>query len=104
MVDKLKIVFKHPMHPLLPRPALNFLANITCALHLVEHAIWSVRSCDSESQIDIEAVRRWVEEGDVLATWNHVERAMSPGQERVADDYSLLYGNTQPQGSVKARM
>lgn len=100
MLSQLKVVFRFPMNPLLPRPALMLFAHIASSLYLLEHAIWSENSGEADAENDVEAVRRWTENGDINKTWSEVQILMEVEQERAKSDYGLLFGGR----STKARL
>lgn len=90
----LPLLLSHALtNPLLPRIVLNYFASISCGLYLLQHAIWSVRSGEQASDLDLEALRRWVDEGDVHTYAREVQSIQAgDGRARVELDSLMVYG------------
>jgi alkylation response protein AidB-like acyl-CoA dehydrogenase len=83
------------LHPLLPRPVLNYFASISCAMYLLQHALWAIKEDTATQAVDVEAVRRWVDEGDVHSYAKEI--ASITGQDhaqRVRLNLEMVYGPT----------
>jgi hypothetical protein len=78
-------------NPLVPRPALNYFASISCGLFLLEHAIWSSVSLGPSDATDIEAFCRWIEEGDLEPSLQDIERVSQDRESRVKMDKQLVF-------------
>lgn len=83
-------------NPHVPRAALVFVASVASAIFLLEHAIWSAKNNESSTDIDAEAVRRWVEEAEVAVARVELERKLfltdDAQKARSRADDELLYG------------
>lgn len=93
LLEKLPGLFSQSaVNPLLPRAVLNFFTSISCALYLLEHALWSVKSGEASSTIDVEAFRRWVEEGDMQGYLRDITVLEREQEGRAASDLRMVYG------------
>lgn len=80
-------------NPLLPRIVLNYFASISCGIYLLQHAILSVGIRGQALDVDIEAFRRWVDEGDVHTYAQEAEAVLAEDDIARAKLNSLLvYG------------
>lgn len=82
-------------NPHVPRVALTFVASVACAIFLLEHAVWSAANGTASHSTDIEAVRRWVQEGDVSNAIADVQRMLALGEgvsQRTKEDLAMVYG------------
>lgn len=84
---------------ILPRPILFLAGHTASSLFLLEHAIWSM-ACPEESEAEtdtqIEAFKRWIEEGPVGTSLPQVqaevERVWKEHINMQKMDEALLYG------------
>ena len=77
----------------MPCLVLNHFAVVSCSLQLLEHASWAVKNNELTKEVDIEAFRRWVEEGDLAKFEREIERVREDKGSRVVLDSSLVYGS-----------
>ncbi|EJF59538.1 acyl-CoA dehydrogenase NM domain-like protein [Dichomitus squalens LYAD-421 SS1] len=77
---------------LLTTPLLNYFAAISCALYLLEHVTWSISVKDATSEVDLEAFRRWVEEGEIAHTHDQMTKAQEDYHRRIALNSKIVYG------------
>ena len=77
---------------LLTTPLLHYFGAISCAFYLVEHAIWSLSMNEPMREVDVEAFRRWVEEGDLAHTQGQIAKAREDYHGRKALDSKMVYG------------
>lgn len=92
-VQRLPSIFKQSsVNPLMPRPALNCFASVSCSVYLLEHAIWSHASDEPTRDIDLEAFRRWVLEGDLQQSLAETERIAQRYEARALMNRELVYG------------
>lgn len=82
-----------PIPPLLPRPALFVFAHVASALYLLEHATWAWKTGERTADVDVEVVRRWVEEGGLGAAVQEAHRARDAAKGRSAMDVKIVYGD-----------
>ncbi|KAF8895500.1 acyl-CoA dehydrogenase/oxidase [Infundibulicybe gibba] len=66
---ELQVVYKPPIAPLVPRPALMLIGHVTAGLYLLEHAVWAYNSREEGWATDVEVCRRWIAEGGAGDAW-----------------------------------
>ncbi|EIN09932.1 hypothetical protein PUNSTDRAFT_143321 [Punctularia strigosozonata HHB-11173 SS5] len=88
----------------LARPVLNFLGCLSASFYLLEHAIWSYTNNRPEKDIDVDAVRRWIMQGELPQSFSEVENSVGNGTspDAVEKDYQLVYGMAH--GKAKAML
>ncbi|KAI0354904.1 acyl-CoA dehydrogenase NM domain-like protein [Trametes cingulata] len=94
--------YKAPVHPLLPRPALFLFSHIASSIYMLEHAVWSVKTSEPGSDIDVEAFKRWVLEGGLDTAMENVARTKNSRDSRTQTDSAIVYGASG--GRVGARL
>ncbi|KAJ3526497.1 hypothetical protein NM688_g8255 [Phlebia brevispora] len=77
---------------LLPCLVLNHFALVSSALYLLEHASWAYANHEPTRDIDVEAVRRWVEEGDLAKVEREIALVRADGGHRLGLNTGLVYG------------
>ena len=92
-LDKLPTYFQDSTtNPLLPCVMLNYFAIISCALYLLEHAVWAHATRKATSEVDVEAFCRWVEGGDLSKVEGEIESVRAGHTERAEINLKLVYG------------
>jgi hypothetical protein len=91
-LEELPSAYKIPVPDLVPRPAFYLLSQVTVSLYLLEHAIWSHTNVTTQSNIDIEAFSRWVEDCGLAVSRDAVRKALKVGFNRSKMDTGLVYG------------
>ncbi|EPT05299.1 hypothetical protein FOMPIDRAFT_1057572 [Fomitopsis schrenkii] len=91
-LNELSNAYAAPIRPLVPRPALFLLSHIACAVYLLEHAIWAYKVNAASRQVDLDAFKRWVEEGGLTEAVADVRRAKQAQPQRLQEDKDLVYG------------
>ncbi|TBU48066.1 acyl-CoA dehydrogenase NM domain-like protein [Dichomitus squalens] len=92
-LERLPIYFGGSVtNALLTTPLLNYFAAISCALYLLEHATWSRNVKEASSEVDLEAFRRWVEEGEIAHTHVQMTKAREDYHRRIALNSKIVYG------------
>ncbi|KAI0746928.1 acyl-CoA dehydrogenase NM domain-like protein [Daedaleopsis nitida] len=92
-LEKLPAYFRESAtNPLLPCVVLNYFAIISCALYLLEHATWAYAGNEPSREADIEAFRRWVEEGDLTKVEGEIASARGDFRARAEMNLKLVYG------------
>ncbi|TBU25904.1 acyl-CoA dehydrogenase/oxidase C-terminal [Dichomitus squalens] len=92
-LQRLPIYFGESVtNALLTTPLLNYFAAISCALYLLEHATWSRNVKEASSEVDLEAFRRWVEEGEIAHTHVQMTKAREDYHRRIALNSKIVYG------------
>ncbi|KAI8994137.1 acyl-CoA dehydrogenase/oxidase [Trametes punicea] len=94
-------VYKAPMRPLLPRPALFLFCHIASGIYLLEHAIWAVKTSEPGSQVDVHAFKRWVVEGGLGTALEEVYRAQNAPDDRMQTDAAIVYGPSKGQAGAR---
>ncbi len=92
-LEELVTSYKHPIPPLVPRPALILLGHIACSVYLLEHAIWSYSTEEPTRDIDVEVFVRWTVEGGTLAAIYDVKRAKESSGERESANSAIVFGS-----------
>ena len=93
-------VYKAPMPPLVPRPALFLFCHIASSIYLLEHAIWAFKTSEPGYETDLEVFRRWVMEGGLDVALENVRRVKDVSDERVRADATIVYG-TKPKAHAR---
>ncbi|KAI0057809.1 acyl-CoA dehydrogenase NM domain-like protein [Artomyces pyxidatus] len=93
-LQELSVAYKAPVHDLIPRSAFMLISQITTSLYLLEHAAWSHSTRDRQRDIDVEAFRRWVDEGGLKTARDDVKRVLGAGDYRSQLDFALVYGGS----------
>ena len=92
-LDKLPTYFQDSTsNPLLPCVMLNYFAIVSCALYLLEHAVWAHSNHKATSEVDVEAFCRWVEGGDLSKVEREIESVRAGHTERAEINLKLVYG------------
>jgi hypothetical protein len=96
-LDDLPSIFSRTTaeNPFVPRTALNYLASVACAVLLLEHSNWSQSNAQVSQDVDTDAFRRWVEDGELLDARREMERVLRLGSSvdaRHDANRALLYG------------
>ncbi|EGN98171.1 hypothetical protein SERLA73DRAFT_183072 [Serpula lacrymans var. lacrymans S7.3] len=81
------------MSPLVPRPALLLVGHTASSVFLLEHAVWSWNTKDTECETDVEVFRRWVVEGGLSGVMEEVRIAQEAVKSRIATNRSITYGS-----------
>lgn len=68
------------------------MGTIASAVYLLEHAIWAHIQREIGSDIDMEAFRRWVLEGDMETLTTDVIRAKTSVNQRISVNSQLVFG------------
>ncbi|KAF7789270.1 hypothetical protein EIP86_000211 [Pleurotus ostreatoroseus] len=101
-LTKLPIYFRETItNPLLPCVVLNYFAIVSSALYLLEHASWACTTKEPTQEVDIEAVRRWVEEGELAKVEREIELVRADDGRRVGLNTGLVYG---PHANFSAKL
>ncbi|KAF8349432.1 hypothetical protein F5887DRAFT_1059662 [Amanita rubescens] len=85
-LEELVTSYKHPIPPLVPRPALILLGHIACCLYLLEHAIWSYSTEEPTRDIDVEVFAPWLPIYDV-------KRAKESNGKRESANSAIVFGS-----------
>ena len=94
-LTKLPVYFRETTtNALLPCLVLNYFALVSCALYLLEHASWACAAHEPTQEVDIEAVRRWVEEGDLAKVQRAIELVRADDGRRARLNVGLVYGSS----------
>ena len=89
--NELSTSYHLPIPPLIARPALQLTGFLASSVYLLEHAIWSYTSLEAERDADIEAFRRWVLEGGIVAVLEDVRQAkQTRSTNRLVQSNSML--------------
>jgi hypothetical protein len=100
-LTKLPSYFKESAtNALLPCLLLNHFAIVTSALYLLEHASWSYATHEPTRDVDVEAVRRWIEEGDLAKVEREIELVRGDKGNRAGLNTGLVYGA----GGISAKL
>ncbi|ETW82236.1 hypothetical protein HETIRDRAFT_317913 [Heterobasidion irregulare TC 32-1] len=93
LVEQLPPLFtQNATNPLIARSVLNLFASVSCALFLLGRAAWAVRNGEATKEVDIEAFRRWVEEGDMEGDLRGIAALQKEWRRRAELDLKMVYG------------
>ncbi|KAL0565878.1 hypothetical protein V5O48_016145, partial [Marasmius crinis-equi] len=90
-LNQLSSAYKNPIPTLMPRPALMLMGYITSSLFLLEHAIWSLATSQSERKTDVLVFNRWVDEGGLRPAIEEVKRTHVEAQKREGEDAAIVF-------------
>lgn len=90
-IEEFASSFPQPIPPLVPRPALILAGVVASSVYLLEHAVWSFTANETSLEVDIEVFRRWVIEGDAVASIASVRRAKKHYGERVKINSMIVF-------------
>ena len=91
-IEEFASSFQQPVQPLVSRPALTLAGVVTSSVYLLEHVVWSFTANEASLEADIEIFKRWVIEGDAVASIASVRRAKKHSAERVRINSTIVFG------------
>ncbi|KAH9936374.1 uncharacterized protein B0H18DRAFT_1081997 [Fomitopsis serialis] len=103
-LDDLTAAYAAPIPPLVPRPALFLLSHVACGAFLLEHAVWACKTNAATRRIDVDVLKRWMEEGGVTQAVQDVRRARQTQLQRLQEDREVVYGTDARAVNVSSRL